>query len=112
MARPEEITVQLEASLETVRELRQQNAFLEKAQEVAHVGSWVAEHDGTSRLKWSAETYRIFGVPAGEFAGTTEAFLAFVHPDDLDAVRRASEVARRGEAPYDVEHRIIRRDGL
>src|SRR5204863_7059358 len=31
---------------------------------------------------------------------------------DLDAVRRASEVARSGEAQYDVEHRIIRRDGV
>src|SRR3954471_4203010 len=93
-------------------ELRQQRSFLEKAQEVARVGSWVAEHDGSARLKWSAETYRIFAVPPGGFAGTVEAFSSFVHADDRDAVRRASELARTGEAPYDIEHRIIRRDGV
>jgi two-component system cell cycle sensor histidine kinase/response regulator CckA len=100
-----------EAPEETI-ELRQQRGFLEKAQQVARVGSWVAEHDGSSRLKWSAETYRIFAVPPGAFAGTIEAFQAFVHADDRDAVRRASEIARNGEGPYDIEHRIIRRDGV
>jgi signal transduction histidine kinase len=108
----EEAIAQLEATLETTRELREQKGFLEKAQAVAHVGSWVAEHDGSDRLIWSAETYRIFAVAPGEFAGTIEAFHAFVHLDDRDAVRRASEVARAGEAPYDVEHRIVRRDGV
>jgi two-component system, cell cycle sensor histidine kinase and response regulator CckA len=112
MPTPEDTAAQLEATRNALRELREQKGFLEKAQEVAHVGSWVAEHDGNSQLTWSAETYRIFGVAAGEFAGTPHAFLAFVHPDDLEMVRRASEVARSGEGPYDVEHRIIRRDGV
>src|SRR5262245_41094293 len=112
MTSPDETIARLEASLEAARDLREQNAILEKAQEVAHVGSWVAEHDGSSLLKWSAETYRIFAVVPGDFAGTIDAFHEFVHPDDVEAVRRASEVARSGEAPYDVEHRILRRDGV
>jgi len=112
MAILEETLARLEATLDAVRELREQNGFLEKAQEVAGVGSWVAEHDGSGRLTWSAETYRIFAVPPGAFGGTIDAFHAFVHPDDVDAVRRASDIARSGEAPYDVEHRIIRRDGV
>jgi signal transduction histidine kinase len=112
MPGPEETLARLEASLEAVRELREHNGILEKAQEVAHVGSWIAEHDGSSRLTWSAETYRIFAVVVGEFVGTIDGFHAFVHPDDLDIVQRASEVARGGGAPYDVEHRIIRRDGV
>ena len=82
---------------ETVRAqatLEQHRAFLEQAQQVAHLGSWVAELDGSDTLGWSAETYRIFGVAPGQFAGTSEAFFGFVHPEDRDAVRAASAAAR------------------
>ena len=91
--------------------LDQHRAFLEKAQEVAHIGSWIAELDGSDRLIWSNETYRIFGVPRDRFAGTTTAFFAFVHPDDLASVRRASTAAQNSGLPYDIDHRIIRANG-
>jgi len=89
----------------------QHRQLLEQAQEVAHVGSWVAELDGSDRLGWSDESHRIFGVPLGGFAGTSEAFFGFVHPDDRDAVRAASAAAVGGDKPYDIEHRIVRPDG-
>ena len=66
----------LQPTLEETVALEQHRAFLEKAQEVAHVGSWVVELDGSPRLSWSAETYRIFGLSVGEFGGTPEAFFA------------------------------------
>src|SRR4051794_15618628 len=91
--------------------LEQHRGFLEKAQEVGHIGSWVAELDGSDRLAWSAETHRIFGVPVGGFEGSSTAFFAFVHPDDRAAVRAASEGAVAGGRTYDVEHRIVRPDG-
>lgn len=91
--------------------LDQHRAFLEKAQEIGHIGSWVAELDGSDRLGWSAETYRIFGVEAGRFEGTSEAFFALVHADDRAAVRAASEAAAAGTQPFDFEHRIVRADG-
>jgi PAS domain S-box-containing protein len=90
--------------------IEQHRAFLEKAQEVAHIGSWIAELDGSDRLGWSAETHRIFGVPLGQFTGTSEAFFAFVHKEDRDTVRRAAEAARAGTTTYDIEHRIVRAD--
>ena len=68
--------------------LEQHRAFLEKAQEVAHIGSWVAELDGSGRLDWSRETHRIFGVPMGQFAGHVDGLFALVHQDDLETVRR------------------------
>jgi signal transduction histidine kinase/CheY-like chemotaxis protein len=34
-----------------------------------------------------------------------------VHPDDVEAVRRAGRVALAGHAPYKVDHRIVRLDG-
>jgi PAS domain S-box-containing protein len=99
------------AALRTAELLAQHQTFLEQAQEVAHVGSWVAELDGSDRLDWSAEAYRIFGVPPGQFTGSSESFFSFVHPDDRAAVRAASKAAVAGGPPYDIEHRVIRPDG-
>jgi two-component system, cell cycle sensor histidine kinase and response regulator CckA len=89
----------------------QYRAFLENAQEVAHIGSWAADLDESGRLVWSAETYRIFGVPRDQFAGTSAAFFAFVHADDLAIVHRATGAAQTGAQPLDIEHRIVRDDG-
>jgi PAS domain S-box-containing protein len=91
--------------------LEESIALLEKAQQVAHVGSWVAELDGSDRLSWSPETYRIFGVTPGRFAGTSEAFFALVHDDDRESVRAASAAALDESRPYDIDHRIVRADG-
>ncbi len=77
---------------------------LRRAQHVAKVGSWeldIAE----SRLEWSEETYRIFGVKKGT-PMTLEAFIGLVHPDDLASVMAAWNDALHG-ADYDVEHRIV-----
>jgi len=98
-------------AVRTAESLEQHRAFLEQAQAVAHVGSWVAELDGSGQLTWSAETYRIFGVAAGGFAGTSDAFYEQVHPDDREALRAARSASLEHDKPYDVEHRIVRTDG-
>ena len=99
------------AAVRTADALAQHQTFLEQAQEVAHIGSWVAELDGTNRLGWSAESHRIFGVPFGQFEGSSESFFQFVHPDDRDAVRMASDASIAAGVPYDIEHRVVRPDG-
>ena len=84
--------------------LRESRADLDRAQAVARTGSWRLDV-GSSRLLWSDETYRIFGIPAGS-ALTYEQFLAAVHPDDRDYVNEQWAAATLGH-PYDIEHRII-----
>ena len=98
-------------SVRAAAALEQHRAFLEKAQEVAHIGSWVTDLGEPERIGWSRETHRIFGVPGGQFDGTAEAFFSYVHPHDRDAVRAASLAAKRDGLPYDIEHRIVRGDG-
>jgi two-component system, cell cycle sensor histidine kinase and response regulator CckA len=98
-------------SVRTAEALEENRSFLEMAQEVAHIGSWVAELHGSDRLGWSAETHRIFGLTPGQFEGTSTAFYKFVHPDDVEMVRAASRAAVATGAPYDAEHRIVRGDG-
>jgi PAS domain S-box-containing protein len=99
------------SSVRTAEALEHHRTFLEQAQEVAHIGSWVAELDGSGRLGWSEESHRIFGVPLGTFDGTSEAFYEFVHPDDRVAVRTVSLEAVVHDLPYDIEHRVVRPDG-
>lgn len=84
--------------------LREANDELARAQAVARIGSWRLDL-AKNELRWSEETYRIFGVAKGTPL-TFEAFLACVHPDDREELGRCWSAALRGEA-YDVQHRIV-----
>jgi PAS domain S-box-containing protein len=77
---------------------------LNRAQTVAHTGSWRLDVR-RNQLLWSDETHRIFGIPK-ETPMTYETFLSSVHPEDREYVDRKWAAALRGE-PYDIEHRII-----
>jgi PAS domain S-box-containing protein len=89
---------------------RAQNALLEsekdleRAQAVAHIGSWRLDIQ-RNELSWSDETHRIFGIPKGQ-PMTYETFLSSVHPDHRELVDRAWKAALQGER-YDIEHRIL-----
>lgn len=88
--------------MEEAQRVSEQN--LNRAQAVAQVGSWILDVP-KNVLTWSAETYRMFGVPQGQKL-TLEAFAAFVHPQDVTRVLEAWDAALHG-APYDIEHRIL-----
>lgn len=82
---------------------------LEDAQRIAHVGSWERDF-ATGELWWSDESYRIMGVEPGRFAGTLDAFLALIHPDDRHlATPTAAQIAT--ETTIESEYRVLRPDG-
>lgn len=90
--------------------LRESEGFLNKAQEIAHLGSWTLDLN-ENRLTWSDEIYRIFGLEPQEFSATYEGFLEAIHPEDRDAVNLAySNSIKDGKDSYEIEHRIIRRN--
>jgi PAS domain S-box-containing protein len=86
------------------RALRESREDLNRAQAVAHVGSWRLDV-GRNELVWSDETYRIFGLTKG-VSLTYQTFLLSVHPDDREYVDREWQAALRGQS-YDIEHRIL-----
>lgn len=99
-----------EALKEQVRERGRAEERLAKAQALVHLGNWewsIPE----DHLKWSDETYRIFGRRRDSFEPSYRAFLECVHPDDRARVESAVDAALRKQAPYDVDHRIVRPDG-
>jgi PAS domain S-box-containing protein len=77
---------------------------LNRAQAVAHTGSWRLDVQ-RNQLLWSDETHRIFGIPKGT-PMTYETFLSSVHMEDREYVDRKWMAALHCE-PYDIEHRII-----
>ncbi|EFK09505.1 CheR methyltransferase, SAM binding domain protein [delta proteobacterium NaphS2] len=87
--------------------LRESRADLNRAQAVAHTGSWRLDVR-QNRLQWSDETYRIFGIPKGTPL-TYATFLDVVHPDDRAYVDKKWSEATAGEH-YDIEHRIVVRN--
>jgi len=84
--------------------LRDSEAHLNRAQAVAHIGSWHLDM-ANKLLHWSPETYRIFKLAPGTPLNY-KIFLDCAHPDDRDLVDRAWREAIAG-APYDLEHRIV-----
>jgi PAS domain S-box-containing protein len=89
---------------QTKQALWESEEDLNRAQAVAHIGSWRLDVRN-NQLLWSDEAHRIFGIPKGT-PMTYQTFLASVHPDDREYVDREWKAALRGE-PYDIEHRII-----
>jgi PAS domain S-box-containing protein len=82
---------------------------LEEAQRIAHVGSW--ERDlANGELWWSDESCRIMGIEPGTFAGTLDAFLGFIHPEDRHLATPTGAQLATGTT-LDSEYRIVRPDG-
>ena len=98
------------------RALRKSEQMLERSQSTAHVGSWEVDLIGAGAtrpggVKWSAETFRIFGYTPGALELDGATFLERIHPEDRDQVR--ATIARFTETaePYENEYRIVRPDG-
>ena len=88
--------------------LRERERELSEAHQLARLGTW--EWDlAEPQARWSDETCRTFGRPAG-FRPTYDEFIGAIHPDDRAALdARVSAVAPEDES--DSECRIVRPDG-
>ncbi|MBI3396522.1 MAG: PAS domain S-box protein [Spirochaetia bacterium] len=91
--------------------LRENAAQLRRAQEIAHMGSWVWNVK-TNTVTWSDEMYRIFGVDKDTFDGDLEAIVKkAIHPEDRKAVEASNESVAKFGKPIPLEYRVVRPDG-
>src|SRR5580698_3196912 len=91
--------------------VREQNTFLERAQEALGLGLWASAPDEDDMVTWSPQAHRIYGLPPAQSEVKVGTLRGLIHPDDVAAVLEAREAALAGGTRYQVEHRIIRPDG-
>lgn len=96
---------------EAFHELNQKDRRLRMALEAGRMGSW--EWDLVSqRVFWSPELEAMHGLAPGTFEGTTEAYRADIHPDDLGHVlETVQHELASGATQHRIEYRILRPDG-
>ena len=90
--------------------LRESEDRLRLAQQVGIIGTfeWNVQ---TNVNRWTPELEAIYGLQPGEFAGTLEAWLSMLHPDDRAAVIKQVDLAFETDAPVQAEWRAIWPDG-
>ena len=109
-----------EAERRAYATLAEKEAMLASAQQLTGVGGWTWEMADPAELespafddkalRWTEETYRIFGLAPGA-AITTGLFFEAVPPADRPRIRARLQEALRSGRPYRIEHRIRRPDG-
>lgn len=92
------------------RRLKMSEAALKEAQSVAHIGSWILDHE-TKELIWSDEVFKILEIDRDQVGASKDAFLERLHPDDYDEVKKAYRRSLNNRRPYDIRHRILLPDG-
>jgi len=97
---------------------RSANITIEQAHErlrlalaAGSMGTWTRELTGPDKVEWSPELEAIFGLSPGEFGGTEEAFLQYVHPDDRALISTAVQNAIENHTDYEIEFRFTPKNG-
>jgi len=90
--------------------VREEYQLLREAEQLGHTGSY--SHDlRTGAIRWSDETYRVFGYEPKEISPSLDFVVSHVHPEDREKFTEANQALVEEDKPYDVEYRIVRKDG-
>jgi PAS domain S-box-containing protein len=90
-------------------QLRYRDDMLQVALKASGMGLWV--WDVEQRIVHrSDEMYEMVGCEVGDFGDEPEAWLAFIHPDDIEELKASVERAREEGTDYHNQYRIRRRD--
>lgn len=94
---------------ESARLLQESEERLNRAQRIAHLGSWELDIS-RNVLTWSDEVFRIFGLEPRSFVPCYEDFLDAIHPEDREVVESAyRDSLRDGDDGYEIEHRVVQK---
>ena len=93
-----------------VKELKDREAQLEEAEQIARMGRWKWVL-GQEEISWSGEIYKMFGFTPDEFNPTIDSMTALINRSDISRVNQAFERALIEGNNYDMEFSIKRPDG-
>lgn len=85
-------------------------AELAEAQALAQIGSW-QWNTALDEAIWSAEMYRIFGRDPAAGPATSEAFFAYVHPEDRERLAQGYAQTFGGGTSFVLDYRVVLEDG-
>ena len=94
----------------TLDALIKSEARLGLAQRIAKIGNWEWRPD-TNQFTASAELCRLMGIRSQDFAGTFDAFIQLVHPEDRHRVDEALRRILSKRVPCDIDHRLVLPNG-
>ena len=99
------------AAKQAEMKLRESEAYLAEAQRLSHTGSWAWNPATGENRYWSDECFRLMGFdPAGGMPPFETVAQRF-HPDDQPIFAEKLERARREQAEFEVDYRIIHPGG-
>lgn len=78
--------------------------------DAAGIGTWTWDV-GSGAVRWSTAQERIYGLAAGSFPGTYDAFTAPIHPDDRERVLAAIAEGLDRLTEGHLAYRVVRPDG-
>lgn len=81
-----------------------------EAERIVGFGVWRWELR-SGRVRWSDELHRIYGLAPGDFGGTVDAFISYLHPEDRERVWATVSRSVETLEPFIFEERIMRPDG-
>ena len=91
------------------RSIKESEERFRLAMGAGDMGAWEIDlRSGT--VIWDAKQHQIFGWPQDRQPKNMEEFYAFLHPDDVDRIKRAAVAGLTGR--FHEEFRIIRDDGV
>lgn len=92
------------------QKLRQSEAQLADAQQVAHIGSWDFDLP-TEKITWSKEMFALFGFDPTQPEPTYAELMQRIHPQDRTQWQQTVGNAIATGTSYIVDHRVILPDG-
>jgi PAS domain S-box-containing protein len=92
-------------------QLEKSEVRLKEAQALASMGNWEVTLE-TGENTWSDEMFSIFGLAPGEREPSTEGFISFIHPDDIELIRNEIAEAFVSLKDSSFTFRFIHKDGI
>jgi len=85
--------------------------LLKESQMLAHVGSYDLDFVNNG-VFWTEETYRILDFDPNEPPPSSDEYMKYVHPEDIDKLNQALTDSIVNKKPFDLEYRIFTKKGI
>jgi PAS domain S-box-containing protein len=102
--------VDVQQQKEALEAVQLSESRLNAAQEMARIGNWEFNPD-RGDIRWSRESYRIFGMAPDDPPPTFEQHIQQIHPDDRERWKQTVMTAMETGQPYEIEFCGLLPDG-